>query len=307
MSSENLGMRRSLSVVVFIDIVGYSKLMSANEDKTLLLIRDFVTHHLNPVLNNNNGKAIKAMGDGWMLSFPSCFNAISFAKTLKLRLAQEKLKLRYGIHMGDVQTDGADLYGDTVNIASRLESISGVNAITISNSVFLSLDSEQKNIFSDQGDITLKNISAPIGVWSTAEINHTSGSMISDDKVSFSRLAVKTFDISTELANHADHFEEVLEQAYQGLVSKDWLKVVKTDYEGPRDYVLKLRGRIVSEFIQISGNLTRNDGTTLWSDTFNVRPPQLVALTQTIVDEIVSQTLLKLIKYKKDFSPNDNE
>ena len=307
MSSENLGMRRSLSVVVFIDIVGYSKLMSANEDKTLLLIKDFVTHHLNPVLNKNNGKAIKAMGDGWMLSFPSCFNAISFAKTLKLRLAQEKLKLRYGIHMGDVQSDGTDLYGDTVNIASRLESISGVNAITISNSVFLSLDSEQKNIFLDQGDITLKNISAPIGVWSTAEINHTSGAMISDDKVSFSRLAIKTFDISTELTNHADHFEEVLEQAYQGLVSKDWLKVVKTDYEGPRDYVLKLRGRIVSEFIQISGNLTRNDGTTLWSDTFNVRPPQLVALTQTIVDEIVSQTLLKLIKYKKDFSPNDNE
>ena len=306
MSSDNLGMKRLLSVIVFIDIVGYSKLMSANEGKTLLLIKDFVTHHLNPVLNENNGKAVKAMGDGWMLSFSSCFNAINFAKSLKSRLVQEELKLRYGIHMGDVQSDGTDLYGDTVNIAARLESISGVNAITVSNSVYLSLDSEHKDIFLDQGDITLKNISAPIGVWSTAEVNHTSGAMIADDKVDFSRLALKTFEISTELSNLSNNFEEVLEQTYQGLVSKDWLKVIKTDYEGPKDYVLKLRSRFVNGYIQIIATLTRNDGITLWADTFNVRPAELVALTETLADKIVSQTFVKLIKYKKDFNPTDN-
>lgn len=301
MSSDNLEMRRLLSVIVFIDIVGYSKLMSANEDETLLLIKGFVTRHLNPILNNNNGKAIKAMGDGWMLSFPSCFNAVSFANSLKSQLSEEELNLRYGIHMGDVQSDGIDLYGDTVNIAARLESISSVNAITISNSVFLSLDKEHKKNFLDQGDIKLKNISAPIGVWSTAEVNQTSGAMVKDDIINFSRLALKPFDISTELSNFSNNFEEVLEQTYQNLVSKDWLKVIRTDYEGPKDYVLKFRSKYVSGLIQISATLIRNDGSTLWSDTVNVQPAQFASLIETITDQIVPQVLIKLIKYKKDF------
>jgi len=301
MYSDDLGMRRLLCAIVFIDIVGYSKLMSANEDKTLRLINDFVTQHLNPVLKSNGGKAIKAMGDGWMLSFPSCFNAISFVTSLKSQLAQDALNLRYGIHMGDVHSDGSDLYGDTVNVAARLEAISGVNEITISNSVFLSLDTEQKNIFSDQGEITLKNIAAPIRVWSTSEVNHKSGAMITNDVPDYSRLALKPFDISAELSNFSKYFEEVLKQTYQNLVSKDWLKVLKTDYEGPKDYVLKLRSRHVSGLIQISAILIRNDGVTLWSDTFNVRPENFASVTETITDQIVSQVLIKLIKYKKDF------
>lgn len=302
MSAEIASMKKSLAVVVFIDVVGYSKLISANEDKALRLISEFVAQHLNPSVARNNGKIIKAMGDGWMLSFPSCFDAINFTDILKTQLSHTELNLRYGIHMGDIQSDGIDLYGDTVNIAARLEAISGINAITISNSVFLSLDEGHKSIFLDQGEITLKNISTAIRVWSSAEINQLSGAMVAETNPTATRLVIKPFGITKELSNFSNNFEEVLDQTYQSLVSKEWLNVIKTDYEGPNDYTLKLKSRHISGLIQINANLTRSDGVTLWTDAFNIRPAHFDALIETIADKIVSQVLIKLIKYKKDFA-----
>ena len=111
---------------------------------------------LNPAISKHNGKLIKSLGDGWLVSFGSCHDAVSCSNSLKQSIASNPLDIRFGINSGDVQLENNDVFGDTVNIAARLEAISSSNEITSLQSVYQSLEKDMKNDFKDQGPVMLK-------------------------------------------------------------------------------------------------------------------------------------------------------
>ncbi|MFP6746459.1 MAG: adenylate/guanylate cyclase domain-containing protein [Alphaproteobacteria bacterium] len=115
-------MERRLAAILAADVVGYSKLMGEDEAGTLMALRQFRRAILALALDNHNGNLTKSMGDGWLVEFASAADAVACALHLQTELTDhETIKLRIGVHIGDVTFEDEDIYGDGVNIASRLQ------------------------------------------------------------------------------------------------------------------------------------------------------------------------------------------
>ena len=190
---------RSLGVIFLADVVGYSKMMANDEIGTLNLIREFQKETISPTMTKYGGNMIKSLGDGWLIEFKSASNAVNCAMAWQnISKKQGKMSLRIGIHLGDVEHDEGpppDVYGDTVNIAARLESIAENGDIAISASTYLCLDANQAQTFNNCGKQTLKNISTPVEVYSTGRLN------IGSNQVWFEIDKHFTFYISRETLN----------------------------------------------------------------------------------------------------------
>jgi class 3 adenylate cyclase/Tol biopolymer transport system component len=140
MNSES---QTHLSVIMFSDIVGYSKMMQENEDLTMQLLSRH-NQIVRDALKKHDGKEIKMMGDAFLVSFATVANAVrcaveiqeQFAKYNESATEKEKILLRIGIHMGDIVVKDNDVFGDGVNIASRIEPLAEPGGICISQEVY---------------------------------------------------------------------------------------------------------------------------------------------------------------------------
>jgi len=156
-------MHRKLAAIISADVVGYSRLMGADEANTLAALRLWRAEVFEPTVNDNNGNVIKNMGDGWLVEFDSAGDAVNCAIRVQEKLSgHEVLKLRIGLHIGDITHADGDIYGDGVNIAARLQEIAEPGAIVISDVTRRSVDGKLATAFSDLGQQKLKNITEPI-------------------------------------------------------------------------------------------------------------------------------------------------
>jgi len=292
---------RKLAAILFMDVVGYSKRMSLDESGTLAQIKSFKDDCLQPTVSRFNGKIIKSLGDGWLVSFSSCFDAVSCADGLNKMLSTNPLDMRFGINSGDVQFENDDVFGDTVNIAARLEAISSSNEITVSESVYQSLEKDWKNNFKDQGPVMLKNIQHPVHVWATSSINQTSSAMSSTDDDPKAKLVIAPIQIDPSISALQPAGERLINSIFEVLSGKEWTKA-KID-QNPRkvDYAVKMRADPVSGKIQFSISLSAPSGNVIWSNKFNANPSTVEDIIDTLRDTVCSQVLVNLMKYKKDF------
>ena len=161
---------RRLAAILAADVVGYSRMMGADEAAVLSALRALRSELFDPAIANHNGRIVKLMGDGTLVEFGSVVDAVTCAaeiqSALKDRnagLAQdERLELRIGINLGDVMVDGDDLYGDGVNVASRLEGLADPGGICVSEDVVRQASGKVAAGFEDLGDQDLKNIETPV-------------------------------------------------------------------------------------------------------------------------------------------------
>lgn len=160
-------MRRNLAAIMVADTVGYSKMMGANEHAALAAFSDMRQSVFEPTVKQSQGDIVKRTGDGWLVEFASVLDAVSCAINIQQELSlRETLKLRIGIHLGDVvHDDDGDIFGDGVNVAARLESIAPAGGLAISDQVYNALDDSKKAAFEDGKERELKNISRPVRVW----------------------------------------------------------------------------------------------------------------------------------------------
>ena len=122
-------MQRRLAAVLAADVVGYGRMMEADEAETLAALKERRRNILNPLVARHHGRIIKVMGDGVLVEFASAVNAVQCAIDLQHGMASandgapadKQIVLRIGVNLGDVIVEGGDLYGDGVNIAARLE------------------------------------------------------------------------------------------------------------------------------------------------------------------------------------------
>src|SRR5262245_42419368 len=137
--SEN----RRLAAIMFTDIVGFSRQMGSNEARTLRLL-DIHNQIIRQAVTEHHGTIIKTVGDAFLVDFPSVVNALQSAQAIQAQLRahnaekekDEQIHVRIGIHLGDIVQKDGDVFGDGVNIASRLQELAEPDAICISDMVY---------------------------------------------------------------------------------------------------------------------------------------------------------------------------
>ena len=133
---------RKLTAIMFTDIVGFTSLMRADEKKALNILY-YNRQLLDPLIKKYNGEILKEMGDGTLNSFSSAIEAVRCALEIQETLEEvPALNLRIGVHIGDVIDTGEDIFGDGVNIASRIQNLADSGGICISQAVNDSIQSQ---------------------------------------------------------------------------------------------------------------------------------------------------------------------
>jgi class 3 adenylate cyclase len=166
---------RKLAAILVADIVGYSRLAGADEDRILARLRTLRSDLIDPIIAVHHGRIVKRTGDGSIVEFRSVVDAVRGAIEVQSGLAErnagvppeKRIEYRVGIHLGDVvEEEDGDLMGDGVNIAARLEGVAKPGAICLSEQAYWQVKGRLDLKVSDLGVVPLKNIAQPIHVYS---------------------------------------------------------------------------------------------------------------------------------------------
>jgi adenylate cyclase len=166
---------RKLAAILVSDVVGYSRLAGADEDRILARLRTLRSDLIDPTIAVHHGRIVKRTGDGSVIEFRSVVDAVRCAIELQNAMVERnagvpperRIEFRVGIHVGDIveESDG-DLMGDGVNVAARLQSIAKPGAICLSEQAYWQVKGRLDLAVTDLGPTALKNIAEPIHVYS---------------------------------------------------------------------------------------------------------------------------------------------
>jgi len=166
---------RKLAAILSADVVGFSRLTGADEDRTLARLRALRSDLIDPTIAVHNGRVVKRTGDGALVEFRSVVDAVRCAIEIQNAMAERnvgvaedrRIVFRIGVHLGDVveEADG-DLMGDGVNIAARLEGVAEPGAICLSEDAYRQVRARLDLAVNDLGETRLKNIAEPVRLYS---------------------------------------------------------------------------------------------------------------------------------------------
>ena len=155
-------MEKRLAAILISDIVGYTKLMEEDTEGTVIAWSDARDNVVEPQVEAANGRLVKFMGDGFLAEFNTIQTALECAIGIQNGVKTNSLKFRMGVHLGDIIDDGKDIYGEGINIASRLEGIAEPAGICISGDVFNQVQNRVHAEFEDLGQQEIKNVAKPV-------------------------------------------------------------------------------------------------------------------------------------------------
>ena len=170
-----MGETRKLAAILVSDVVGYSRLAGADEDRILARLRALRSDLIDPTIAVHHGRVVKRTGDGSIVEFRSVVDAVNCAIEVQRAMVErnagvapdKRIEFRIGIHLGDVveESDG-DLMGDGVNIAARLQGVAKPGGICLSDDAYRQVKWRLDLKVSDLGPMPLKNIAEPIRAYS---------------------------------------------------------------------------------------------------------------------------------------------
>jgi TolB-like protein/class 3 adenylate cyclase len=166
-------MERRLAAILAADVVGYSRLMEADEAGTLAQLKTHRKELIDPAIAGHKGRIVKTTGDGLLVEFASVVDAVQCAVEMQRGMAERNARVpedrrivfRIGINLGDIIVDVGDIYGDGVNVAARLEGLADAGGIFISGTVYDHLKTKIAVAYEDLGEQQVKNISEPVRVY----------------------------------------------------------------------------------------------------------------------------------------------
>ena len=170
---ESPRLKRRLTAILLADVVGYSRLMSTDEEETHARFAEHVAQLIEPKITEYGGRPVGSMGDGILAQFDSAVDAVRCALDIQHDMVvreaavpePRRIRLRIGINTGDVIVDHRDIYGNSVNIAARLEGLAGPDQIYVTRGVYDQLRGYPNLSFTDQGEFRLRNIEHPVQVY----------------------------------------------------------------------------------------------------------------------------------------------
>jgi adenylate cyclase len=330
-------MERRLTAILAADVVGYSRLMGADEAGTLAVMNTLRTDFIEPKIAEHQGRVVKLTGDGMLVEFPSVVNAVACAVDIQRGMrtgtanmrSQGQIELRIGVNVGDVIVEGGDIFGDGVNVASRLESIAPVGGITVSQVVRDQVGKRLDLTFEDMGERRLRNIERPIRVYSISLDAPSSGqtsdtpsgipgqkrsivvlpfiNMSGDPEQEYFSDGISE-DIITDLSKVSALFVIARNTAftYKGRS----VKAQEVAKELEVDFVLEGSVRKAGSRVRVTGQLI--DGKTgghMWADRYDRDLTDIFAIQDEITHSIVEQLKVKLLPQEKKNiaqTPTDN-
>ena len=160
-------MERRLSAILAADVVGYTRLMEADEEGTPARLKAVRSEIVDPKIAECGGRIVKTTGDGILVEFTSAVEAVRGAVEVQERMAAKggDIRFRVGVNIGDIIIDSDDIFGDGVNLAARLEAAAPEGGILISAAVHDHVAGKIDATFSDGGEQNFKNVSKPVQVW----------------------------------------------------------------------------------------------------------------------------------------------
>jgi adenylate cyclase len=167
---------RRLAAILAADVVGYSRLMGADEVGTLVALRAIQRELVDPAIASHHGRAVKTTGDGFLIEFASVVAAVSSAIAIQRGMVrrnsntpeQRRVVFRIGINVGDIIIEQGDIFGDGVNIAARLEALCEPGGLCISRTANDQIRDKLSLAFADLGEQPLKNIARAVGIYHLA-------------------------------------------------------------------------------------------------------------------------------------------
>jgi class 3 adenylate cyclase len=167
-------MQRRLAAILAADVAGYSRLMEADETGTLARLKSLYDGPVLPTIAEHRGRLVKLMGDGLLAEFSSAVDAVRCAIAVQKIVAEQqalvpengRLVFRMGVNLDNVIAEENDIFGDSVNVAARLEGMAEPGGVLISQSAHDDVAAQLDTVFFDNGLRKFKNISRAIRVWS---------------------------------------------------------------------------------------------------------------------------------------------
>jgi adenylate cyclase len=318
---------RRLAAVLAADVVGYSRLMAADETGALAALKHFREKLFNPAVEAHNGRIVKLIGDGTLVDFASVVDAVECAVAVQNAVAGRVLppdalaiQLRIGINLGDVIIEGDDIYGDGVNVAARLEPLADPGGVCVSSIVHESVGNRIDSGFKDCGQVRVKNIDRPISIWKwlpgDAPLAPTSKAPEPEIRTAAPSIAVLPFDNMSGNPDQ-DYFSDgVAEDIITDLAKIAELIVIARNssfaYKGRRldvrDIARELNVRYVLEgSIRHAANRVRvtaqlidaTSGAHVWAERYDRDLTDIFAVQDDVTQRIVGALKLTLTPLEK--------
>lgn len=302
---------RRLAAILTGDVVGYSRMMGADEEGTLAQLNTHRREFLEPKIAEHRGRIVKRTGDGILIEFASAVNATQCAVEIQRGMVErnapipkdERIELRIGIHIGDVIIEDGDIFGDGVNIAARLEAIAQPGEICISDDAYRQIRGKLDDDFHDAGEQELKNIARPVRVY-RSKLGGGGREVLAlalPEKPSIAVLPFQNLSGDPEQEYFADG---MVEDIITGLSRIKWLFVIARNstftYKGRMvdvkqvgqelgvRYVLKGSVRKAADRVRITGQLIdAATGAHVWAERFDRRLEDIFALQDEITLSVV--------------------
>jgi TolB-like protein/class 3 adenylate cyclase len=312
---------RRLAAIVAADVVGYSRLIRADEEGTLLALRELRQDLIDPKIKEHRGRIVKLMGDGILAEFTSVVDAVACSAEVQQGIAERKssgpeIVFRVGVNIGDVVIDGDDIQGDGVNVASRLEALSDPGGMCISDAVHEQVRDRLDLKFEDFGKQDIKNIDRPVQAWKWSASSFELALKSGEDKTSRPlvdkpSIAVLPFDNMSGDSEQEYFADGVVEEIITALSRMPWLFVIARNssfiYKGRavdvkevgRDlgvrYVLEGSIRKAGERLRITGQLIdATTGAHLWADRYDGSLEDIFDLQDSVTSSVVGAIAPKL-------------
>jgi adenylate cyclase len=313
---------RRLTAILAADVVGFSRLMGADEAGTLAALKALRSEIIDQKIGEHQGRIFKVTGDGVLAEFPSVVSAVACAAQIQEKVREHtrdaaperRIEFRIGVNLGDVIVENDDIYGEGVNVAVRLEGIAEPGGICISQSVRDQVGNRLALQFEDCGEQNLKNIERPVRAYSVlfqqpidimAATKDTRPSiavlpfnnMSGDPEQEYFSDGI-TEDIITDLSKVSGLSVVPRHSAF--LHKGKALKVQQVGRELGVDFVLEGSVRKAGKRVRVTGQLVNcKDGEHVWADRFDRDLTDIFAIQDEITHAIVEQLKIKLLPQEK--------
>jgi adenylate cyclase len=322
---------RRLAAILAADVVTYSRLMGLDEAGTHAAWKSHRGELINAKIAEYEGRIVKLIGDGFLAEFPSVVNAVACAATIQRGMRERnagvpqnrRMELRIGINLGDVIVEADDIYGDGVNVATRLESIAKPGGIVVSGGVRDNVGNRLDLRFEDMGEQTLKNIDGPVRAFSvlfdfppqfrTNNLDAGSQETREIEKPSIAVLAFNnmsgdpeqeyfsdgiTEDLITDLSKISGLF--VVAHNTSFIYKGKTTKAQQVSQELRVNYILEGSVRKAGSRVRVTAQLVDGrDGGRLWADRYDRDLTDIFAIQDEITHAIVEQLRVKLLPEEK--------
>jgi adenylate cyclase len=312
-------MQRKLTVIVSADVVGYSGLMERDEAGTLARLKAHRRDIFDPRVAAHGGRVVKLMGDGALIEFASVVAAVSAALEIQQAIeaapdppGSERIRWRIGINLGEVIVEGADIFGDGVNVAARLQAMAEPGDVLLSRTVRDQAAGKVPAEFDDLGEHALKNIERPVHVFRARALPGAAAATVAAPRAA--RLAVCVLPFTNMSGDpEQEYFSDgITEDVITDLSKVSALAVVSRNtaftFKGKRVELAQVArqlnvSHIVEGSVRKAGKRVRInaqliDGATdshLWAERYDRDLDDIFALQDEIAEAIVRALKLQLL------------